>query len=235
MQIGKYKLSIVMLLTIISSATIAQTDCKVYVDALKGTYTGDCSGGKANGFGVATGKDKYIGNFVNGYPDGEGNYRWADSSNFQGIFKKGKREGKGAMHYISSTGKDSVVTGYWKKDKYIGKYENPYVVESTSGKVNRVSCRLANRDQRMISFNISQQTNASSFSNAGYGQKRYYGGEQIITGRYMRVNKQSLMNSESVILMDVEFPFKATFFFGSEQVQISFYEPGEYSVDVTLL
>lgn len=229
------KHTIITLSLLLSSiACISQTDCKVSLDALKGNYTGECNKGKANGQGVAIGKDKYVGQFSNGYPDGEGVYRWADSSYFKGLFKKGKREGKGAMHYLTAAGKDSLETGYWKKDKYIGKYENPYVVESYSGKVTRVSCRLANRDQRIITISIYKQLNATGFNNANIPQK-FYAGEQILEGRYLRVNPQSLSNSQLVTFSDVSYPFKAIFSIGGEQVQISFYEPGEYTVDVNLL
>jgi len=92
-----------------------QTDCKVMLPGIHGTYTGDCKKGLAQGNGVAQGVDRYEGHFLKGLPDGKGIYRWADGSYYDGEWKSGMLEGKGRM-----VKGDSVITGYWKANKYHG-------------------------------------------------------------------------------------------------------------------
>ena len=56
--------------------------------------------------------DEYVGHYVNGKPEGEGQYRWAQQSCFfKGSFKNGQRSGKGM--WTSTNG-----------DKYIGHYDD---------------------------------------------------------------------------------------------------------------
>ena len=90
----------------------AQDNCKVLVEALKGSYTGDCKDGKANGQGKAVGSDTYEGEFKLGLPEGSGTYIWADKSVYAGYMKKGLMDGSGELTYRMPSGKDSVVTGF---------------------------------------------------------------------------------------------------------------------------
>ncbi len=93
--------------------------CKVLLPRLTGTYTGDCRKGLAHGKGSATGIDRYEGEFRKGLPEGLGLYRWENGTYYEGYFKQGLREGSGRMVY----GSDSVRTGYWRADRYIGEKE----------------------------------------------------------------------------------------------------------------
>jgi hypothetical protein len=72
--------------------TTPQLDCEVdvAVSKLYGHYKGECKGGKAHGHGEAIGKDRYQGEFVNGYPHGPGTYIWGDGERFVGRFVKGE-------------------------------------------------------------------------------------------------------------------------------------------------
>jgi hypothetical protein len=92
-----------------------QNDCKVLLQAISGTYTGGCKNGLAHGKGKAQGIDSYEGQFIKGLPTGNGTYTWKDGSYYEGQWKNGIREGKGKMVI-----RDSVTSGYWKKDKYMG-------------------------------------------------------------------------------------------------------------------
>lgn len=40
--------------------------------------------------------DCYVGKYVNGLPDGYGEYTWANKSNYKGEFKQGVRSGIGS-------------------------------------------------------------------------------------------------------------------------------------------
>jgi len=101
-----------------------QSDCKVKLTNISGTYTGGCKKGLAHGKGTAQGIDFYEGQFIKGMPSGEGTYRWSNGFYYEGQWKDGLREGKGKMVF-----KDSVIVGFWKNDKYIGtKLIPPYSI-----------------------------------------------------------------------------------------------------------
>ena len=110
-------------------------DCQVKMPNISGTYTGGCKKGLAQGKGIARGVDRYDGQFYKGMPDGKGVYSWANGSVYDGQWVNGTREGKGKMVFHLA-GKDSVVSGYWKNDKYIGeKYIPPYKITRNLGVV----------------------------------------------------------------------------------------------------
>jgi hypothetical protein len=94
------------------------TECKVILPAISGTYSGDCRKGIAHGMGAAQGVDHYEGQFIKGLPQGKGVYTWADGSMYTGEWEKGLRHGEGVM---IQNGSDSPLKGYWKHDKYVGK------------------------------------------------------------------------------------------------------------------
>jgi len=74
------KAVIIMFIAVSSFFTtqlVAQSECKVLLPGLAGTYTGECKKGLADGEGVALGTDSYRGSFRKGLPDGEGPYTWA--------------------------------------------------------------------------------------------------------------------------------------------------------------
>ena len=123
----KHKIKILICLILMASFSSAQTqqiDCKVIMESISESYSGKCNNGLAQGKGIAQGIDHYEGQFSKGLPDGAGIYTWADGTSFNGQWKNGMKEGKGKMVY-----KDSVVTGYWKADRYIGdKFLPPYKV-----------------------------------------------------------------------------------------------------------
>lgn len=116
-------------------------DCKVLLEPLAGQYEGDCKKGLASGNGKAVGTDIYEGAFKKGLPEGEGTYTWSNGDVFEGSFKKGLKEGDGKLTYNPERLADSVLTGFWKNDVYMGLYEQPYNVMSKTGPVNRVVVR----------------------------------------------------------------------------------------------
>lgn len=46
--------------------------------------------------------DRYVGEFENGEPSGQGTYTWSDGRKYVGEFRLGKRTGKGRMIYPPS-------------------------------------------------------------------------------------------------------------------------------------
>lgn len=87
----------------------AQSSCKVTDSSLTGWYRGGCSNGKANGLGTAIGRDKYVGNFVDGVAQGKGLYSWSNGDSYDGEFSKNELHGKGAFKWHSG---ESYVGGF---------------------------------------------------------------------------------------------------------------------------
>ena len=133
--------SILYLFSFPGNSLFAQQDCEVGIPELMGSYEGDCKKGKAQGIGKAVGQDTYEGEFKKGFPDGGGTYTWANGDVFIGTFQKGLKEGEGKLTFNPGNYPDSVLTGFWKDDNYIGLYEFPYKVLSKTSPVNRIVIR----------------------------------------------------------------------------------------------
>ena len=117
----------------------SQANCKVLIPAISDSYTGTCKQGLADGKGEALGTDQYKGYFKKGWPEGKGVYIWQTGEKYEGSWKKGLRDGEG-KYTFKHEGRDSVLTGIWKEDIYVGlKPVPPYVVQYLSG-ISRVSC-----------------------------------------------------------------------------------------------
>ena len=213
-----------------------QNDCTVSVKELQGSYTGDCKGQKAHGKGKATGEDVYEGDFKNGLPDGTGKYTWKNGSWYEGAFKNGMKEGEGVMHYVTSSSKDSVITGFWKKGMYAGLYEAPYRVQSKSYMISSV--KVDELKTNTTPFQIEVYLTSVS----GGGASIYNGGEvpkPVISD--VIVNKGSYLSMDAVTntpksnfyyFKDVIFPFSVNFKIGQEEVVIDFNKPANYKVDI---
>lgn len=136
---------IVCLVCLLCSGNLlnAQEECKVLMPEISGSYTGKCKKGLATGKGIAVGTDTYEGRFSKGLPDGTGKYTWADGRVYEGSWSAGVREGKGKMIYPPEQG-DSIVSGYWKKDEYVGKELIPQFRVTRNQGLVRYSIRKAN-------------------------------------------------------------------------------------------
>lgn len=141
MKMIRYVLSVLVLVAGLSLNGQDKDPCKVLMESIAGSYEGDCRKGLANGIGKAKGKDSYEGAFKKGLPHGLGSYTWSNGDVFTGNFKKGLKDGDGELRYGPAQYADSVLTGFWKEDQYMGLYEQPYKVLSKSGPVNRVVVR----------------------------------------------------------------------------------------------
>jgi hypothetical protein len=125
--------SFMVLLVMAPLAAVAQANCKVLLPRIADSYTGACKNGLADGQGEAFGADQYKGEFKKGLPEGKGVYIWQTGEKHEGSWKKGLREGHGTYSF-NNEGRDSVITGIWKADQYIGeKAIKPYVITYRSG------------------------------------------------------------------------------------------------------
>jgi len=211
----------------------SQEACEVKLKDIAGTYSGDCVDGKANGNGKSKGTDEYQGLFKNGYPEGKGMYTWKDGHYFIGFFKKGKKEGRGDMYYESANGEDSVISGYWRKDEYVGQYEKEWTVENATPKIGRVEGRRVGKSGSTITFTLQQISNATSFGGGSFLPTIL--SENVMAGTYETKNYQALTNSTIVRYQQVRFPLKLLITFtGNETAEFTFNEPGEYVISLNL-
>ncbi|RYZ96108.1 MAG: hypothetical protein EOP47_24525 [Sphingobacteriaceae bacterium] len=218
------------------NTTKSQDACKVAVDALQGTYTGGCKDGKADGQGSAVGTDAYTGQFKNGYPEGEGTYTWANKDAYKGNFKKGNMEGKGEMTYSTKTGIDSIVKGFWKKNKYVGAYEKPFIINDRSGKVNKVDVMIVRKGDKSGSINVnsSQLQSVSNFNASPLIP--VINDVQVVTGQYISKTISTISKNTVLRLQQMIFPFRARFLYSNgEVVDITFNEQADYEVTISLL
>jgi hypothetical protein len=229
------KTILLLLVCIIGKTGLCQNaDCKVMTDPLKGTYEGACEGGKANGQGKATGIDSYEGWFVNGYPEGKGMYTWKDGHYYVGQFKKGKLNGMGDMYFESAGGNDSIITGYWEKDKYKGLYEKPYIVHNTTTDIARVGVSKVSDKASNISVTVTDLRSNFGLYNNSLTTTTVMTSHTIIQGIFMNKTVNTLTNSQITTFKDVSFPFRATFYFGNSSVDIELLEPGDWAIEVPI-
>lgn len=220
-----------LLPVVMNNYVLAQnTDCKVLMTSLQGTYDGECTKGKAHGKGKAAGVDIYEGDFKNGLPDGTGTYTWKDGHYFVGHFKKGEKNGKGDMYYKTAGGADSVITGFWKKDKYFGKYEEQYAVVSKTSHISKVDFYMLNTKGEDISITVFRRGGTSSGSGVPYITNI-----SVSQGTYYNKNDQVLNSISITRLQQVTFPFKAIFYLSNgENVELLFNSKGDYDITVDI-
>lgn len=138
-----------------------QGPCKVLAPKIGDFYTGECKKELAHGIGEAFGVDQYRGDFRKGLPQGIGTYIWHTGDMYEGEWEKGLRHGYGifTMNYM---GRDSIIAGVWKKDRYIG--EDPmsdYAILYRQG-VGRVTCMKMGRTPTYIRLKFTRSGEASS-------------------------------------------------------------------------
>lgn len=156
-----FGISFIFILFGVHSVLGQQTGCKVLIPALSGTYSGKCKNGFANGKGTAIGIDKYEGQFFKGVPQGKGTYTWSNGSWYNGQWSKGKRDGKGKMFY-HLLGRDSIASGFWRNDKYVGeRLIPPYTVIRNLGVIRYSFRKLNNTSNNMtVKFLIGGRINS---------------------------------------------------------------------------
>jgi hypothetical protein len=195
--------------------------------SIAGAYSGDCKKGLASGKGIAQGIDHYDGQFIKGLPQGNGIYTWANGSYYQGQWAKGRKEGIGKMVYRTSD-RDSVVTGYWNKDRFTGKIVySPYSITRNRGVVRFGFRKITDSgDDILIKIYLGGElnTNIEEFSMA------YDSGSEFQMG-------------SSVGIQHIQFPLtvKITYRtwnqFHSSQSDVTFefelFEPGKWELTLT--
>jgi len=225
------KKTISIIALILFSFRMFSQDCIVDMPSLKGSYTGECKKSKANGKGKAVGTDTYEGTFKSGLPDGEGIYIWSNGNRYNGQFIGGMKDGYGTMLYKRINTSDSIVEGYWKKDVYAGRDENPYRLVYKSKMVNDLEVEYKNDGFNKITFLITNTSGGGLFIDGTEMTRLKVDEIQILTGAYGRlfVNDNHTKKTES-ILEDVIYPIRFKAIIGEEQVEMEFKKPGSYII-----
>ena len=229
------KKSFLFIFVLLYAAGVTAQDCLVDIESLKGTYTGECKKGKANGKGKAAGIDRYEGDFKAGLPDGTGTYRWSNGNEFTGEFVKGLKQGKGKLTWKRDNNKDSVITGFWKKDVYAGLYEFSYTIISKSKMVTETEVEYKKDDFNRITFFITNTSGGAGMVEGNEMPKLKVDEVHAMTGAYGRltVNDNHVKKTESII-DDVRFPFRMKAIIGNEEVEIEFREAGSYTISLRI-
>lgn len=233
----------ILLILIIATGVITTgktQGCKVLLKPLAGSYDGDCNSGKANGHGTAMGIDSYEGEFKAGYPEGKGIYTWKSKDWYDGNWKNGMRDGEGVMH-IKVGDRDSVLSGFWKKDKYAGKFERPYKILNQTQTISAVD--ITNMDSKLneivvILSNVTGGLNTISARQRTGGAipKIKLTAVDVTKGNYDGFSEVSYQpNATKYILRKVVFPFTAYFRTDTDFVEIAFYNESTYTVEIKVL
>jgi len=112
-------------------------ECKVLLASIAENYEGFCKKGLAHGEGIATGLHSYEGDFIAGYPDGEGTYTWHQDRVYTGNWKKGTQYSYGQLDFIED-GISKSLKGFWYDGKLqvLADDDKPYRVISERGVVS---------------------------------------------------------------------------------------------------
>jgi len=224
--------------------SLAQS-CVVSVQELVGQYAGGCKKGKADGQGMAVGTDKYIGAFTNGQPHGRGKYEWKDGGSYDGQWKLGLFDGSGTLKRPHETKRDSmiVVQGFWKKGKYVGLYEKPYLVNMLTNNITDVNVRKLNNTHSQIIVTVKSVTGGAA-SNSGVAlPKTRLTNIEVIEGRFEQqlADETSSPISNKYSFRQVTFPFYAVLTFAAtgtflppEKIRIEVRESGNWYVQVAI-
>ena len=229
------KKSISLLVVLCFSFIVFSQNCTVEMQALKGTYTGECKKGKANGKGKASGTDTYEGEFKSGLPYGEGTYNWANGNQYIGHFVNGLKEGKGRFFYKRENAKDSILVGYWLNDKYNGLQETAYKLLYKSRLINDLEVEYKQDPDNRITFFITNTSGGGFFIDGTEMPKMKVDEVQIISGIYGRLvyNDTHAKKTES-ILEDVVYPIRFKANIGEEQLEMEFKKQGSYVITMRI-
>jgi hypothetical protein len=199
----------------------AQQECEVGLEAISGMYDGECRKGQAHGKGKAVGTDAYEGEFRKGLPHGIGVYTWSNGAIFKGEFKNGAKSGEGQLFMAGLNQPDSVLTGFWEDDEYVGKFKTPYEVLAHSGKVTSV--RISESDGESNTLFVTILHKGRTEPNPDFSIRE-------TAGNYMNIRK----TGRTTNILVGNFPFSFTLNYRGERVDIEIRRPGSYDIMIDL-
>ena len=229
-------LFLLIALSIAGTNPLFAQDCKVLDPNLVGTYTGDCKSGKASGVGKAVGKYTYEGEFKYGLPEGKGKLTIDSGNYYKGNFKKGKRDGQGTGFFKNVHGEDSLQSGFWKNDVFIGQYESIFKVVNKTFMVSGVDITFENPTPPNSTIELSMESvSGGAFNVHGEIPKPTLGEAIFQKGSYqimMPITNQQKRNT--YIFQNLIYPAHILFKINNEEIQVEFNEAKNYKIFVTL-
>jgi hypothetical protein len=229
-------LFLLIALSIAGTNPLLAQDCKVLDPNLVGTYTGDCKSGKASGVGKAVGKYTYEGEFKYGLPEGKGKLTIDSGNYYKGNFKKGKRDGQGTGFFKNVHGEDSLQSGFWKNDVFIGQYESIFKVVNKTFMVSGVDITFENPTPPNSTIELSMESvSGGAFNVHGEIPKPTLGEAIFQKGSYqimMPITNQQKRNT--YIFQNLIYPAHILFKINNEEIQVEFNEAKNYKIFVTL-
>ncbi|MDN5200668.1 hypothetical protein QQ008_04830 [Fulvivirgaceae bacterium BMA10] len=212
----------ILSITLIAIHSYGQAPCKVLSESLNQSYAGACKKGLANGEGVAEGVDKYQGQFKKGLPDGYGKYTWANGNVYEGNFKKGLKEGEGILTFNNGERKGTTQKGFWKKNKYIGLFKDPYKVHSRSPLVTNVRIAPAQGNEENV-IEVTINSKGKTVNNPQFDI-------DLVSGNFVRVQPFNL----AAKIYGVTFPFRCTLTHSGESTNFEIKQAGSWSITIDM-
>lgn len=195
--------------------TRAQDEFKVLIPELQGSYIGETKKGLAHGSGETSGIDHYMGEFKKGFPHGEGTYTWSDGQVYMGGWRKGIKEGYGKLTF-KFEGQDSVIEGYFYKDKFLGdkkRPDPPYKVINSMSIVRYNFYKINNSDNRVvIKFESQSRVPVDVIIQESSGGYEFEGADRIlfydITFPFSLTINYKIYNATLAYILDCRFTFE---------------------------
>ena len=151
---------------------------------------------------------------------------------YKGGIKKGRKDGYGTLYMKTTTGKDSLVTGYWKHDQFMGIYEYPFKMLGKTFMVSNVQISYEQATPPNNTIEISMESvSGGAFNVHGEIPKPTLTDVVFQRGSYqlmMPITNQQKRNT--YIFQNVIFPASVLFKMGPEEVQIEFNAEKNYKV-----
>jgi len=221
------------LLIVSTAVTNAQT-CEVALPELKGDYTGECKGGKAEGIGTANGKeDSYGGQFKKGKPDGRGTWTWHDGHRYMGEWKDGIMDGTGEMHFTNMDGADSMIPVVYAKGKQVAETNEAYKIYFAAANIARIKVEKTNVADQIVVETESTSGGAVTLS-GGTVTIPQITDIEIVKGMYNQVTSNTTGKRSITRILQPTFPLRLRFRAGGQNVDIAFNEPIGYKVFIQI-
>ena len=151
---------------------------------------------------------------------------------YKGGIKKGKKDGYGILYMKTVSGKDSLVTGFWKHDQFMGIFEYPFKMLGKTFMVSNVQISYEPATPPNNTIEISMESvSGGAFNVHGEIPKPSLTEAIFQRGSYqlmMPVTNQQKRNT--YIFQNVIYPATVLFKIGTEEVQIEFNAEKNYKV-----
>jgi hypothetical protein len=220
-----FRISLITVFLFSVFSVFSQENCKVLKPEIDGTYTGKCKNGLANGKGIATGTDRYEGQFTKGLPNGYGTYTWAGGNVYTGDWINGKRHGIGKYTMKKETG-DSIQNGLWQQDIYSGpKPRNPYINYKASVKRYNFVNNKTGLNRVLLDLTVSG-THSHTITNLLMSTSS---GAEIKVGQFIGYD-------QVVFPVTVKISYTSTSGYHSYPIEVRFdfeiFEPGDWFISI---